>query len=271
MSVEELFGRTLGGKTAERRYIIKGESTGAAALAAMLSDAPTTYNGIARNTLSATITETDEEGTYEGRVPYGSSGRGNSLDVGDTRIQFSLSSTQTTITHSLNTEHKHPSGATDRGGAIGETPGGDISGTTIFTPTVDFTITKVVASSAVTSSYLANVIAVRDAPVNSTTFAHTDTDGRSISFAAGECLFLGMTNAALGDGNDELTFSFVGSANVTGFSVGSISGIAKDGWEHLWVYYRPDPDDTAKTTPLRAVEAYVEKVYERGSYGGLSL
>lgn len=273
MSVEELFGRTLGGNSAERRYIIKGESSQADALAALLADAPTTYNSIGRNTLGASVTETDEDGVYEGRVPYGGSS-GARLALGETRIEFNISSQQTQITHSLNTEHGHSiTGAvTDRKKAIGETADGTVEGTSILTPSVDFVIKKVVASSSVNSTLLDNIISVRtNSPVNNSAFSHADTDGRRVDLAAGEGLFLGMSNAALGDGTDELAFNFAASKNLTGISIGDMTGIAKDGWEYLWVYYRREADDTAKTVPLRPAEAYVEKVYGTGSWAGLGL
>lgn len=275
MAVQELFGRSLTEKTAELRYIIRDESTVADALDAMLAEAPATYNGIKRNATAASCSETDEDGTYEGRVPYGSSGGGGErLSVGDTRLQVDIASVQTPITHSLATVAAYAASgtATNRKGAIGETSDGDISGTTILTPEVSFSITKVVSSASLTSAFLTAVLAVRvQGPVNSTSFSHTDSDGRVISLAAGEGLFLGLSTSPGGDGTDELVFSFSASANLTGQTVGDITGIAKKGWEHLWVFYEPGEDATSKRTALRPAEAYVERIYPAGSWAGLGL
>ena len=57
----------------------------------------------------------------------------------------------------------------------------------------------------------------------------------------------------------------------TGISVGSITGIAKKGWEYLWVRYA-DVEDTASNTLVKQpVAAYVEKVYEEASFAGLGI
>ncbi len=61
------------------------------------------------------------------------------------------------------------------------------------------------------------------------------------------------------------------SPNRTGISVGPITGIAKKGWEYLWVRYA-DVEDTASNTLVKQpVAAYVEKVYEEASFAGLGI
>ncbi|MEO0513610.1 MAG: hypothetical protein AAF108_12090 [Planctomycetota bacterium] len=93
-------------------------------------------------------------------------------------------------------------------------------------------------------------------------------------FAAGEVLFLGATGARRGTGPDddwEITFRFAASPNVTGLSVGSINGIAKKGWEYLWVRYADQEDTSANTIVKRPVAAYVERVYDQGNFGGLGI
>lgn len=273
MAVNELFGITLGAKSAEVRYLITGESTPAAARTAMLAAAASTYNGINKNAAASSVTETDEAQSYEGRVVYGSSGGGTEeLQSGDTAIQFDITSEQTQISQSLSTvDTEYEDTVYDFGGLIGATQSGEYKGTTILTPAVNFTITKVVASSSVTSSFINGVVAVKNAPVNSSTFSHTDTAGRSVSLAAGECLFVGMSSASKGGDLDELVFTFAASANLTGVVVGALPGVDKKGWEHIWTYYAEQEDATNDTLVQKPAAVYVEKIYETGSFAGLGL
>jgi len=93
-------------------------------------------------------------------------------------------------------------------------------------------------------------------------------------FNEGEVLFLGASGSRRGTNADsdwEITFRFAASPNVTGLSVGSINGIAKKGWEYLWVRYADQEDTSANTIVKRPVAAYVERVYDEGNFGGLGI
>ena len=69
----------------------------------------------------------------------------------------------------------------------------------------------------------------------------------------------------------EITFKFAGSPNRTGITVGPITGIAKKGWEYLWVRYADAEDPASNTLVKQPVAAYVEKVYEDGSFSSLGI
>ena len=88
-------------------------------------------------------------------------------------------------------------------------------------------------------------------------------------------LFLGASGskrAQVGEEEDwEITYRFAGSPNVTGLSIGPISGISKKGWEYLWVRYADQEDTTAKALVKRPIAAYVERVYESGNFAALGL
>jgi len=69
----------------------------------------------------------------------------------------------------------------------------------------------------------------------------------------------------------EITFRFAASLNRTGISVGSITGIAKKGWEYLWVRYADVEDAGSNTLVKQPVAAYVEQVYEYGNFAALGI
>jgi len=71
------------------------------------------------------------------------------------------------------------------------------------------------------------------------------------------------------DGLWEITGQFAASPNVTGLSVGDITGIDKKGWEYLWVLYQDTEDTSAAALVKRPVAAYVERVYDSGNFGSL--
>ena len=89
--------------------------------------------------------------------------------------------------------------------------------------------------------------------------------------AAGECLFLGASGSKRGEEDWEITFRFAASPNRTGITVGDITGIAKKGWEYLWVRYADAEDAAAKALVKKPVAVYVEKVYEDGDFSGLGI
>jgi hypothetical protein len=86
-------------------------------------------------------------------------------------------------------------------------------------------------------------------------------------FAAGEVLFLGASGSKRGSNLWEITFRFAASPNVTGLTVGSITGIAKSGWDYLWVRYADAEDQNVLVKQPIAV--YVERMYESGNFAGL--
>lgn len=80
-------------------------------------------------------------------------------------------------------------------------------------------------------------------------------------FDAGELLFVGATGEIVTRGDPSLTFSFLASQNVTGLTIGQITGIAKEGHEYIWFLHKPDKDGTTGL-PVQSIRAaYVGKVY----------
>ena len=92
-------------------------------------------------------------------------------------------------------------------------------------------------------------------------------------FPAGQVLFRGGKGS--GSNKDpnliEITYAFDQSDDVTGQTIGEISGVAKAGWEYLWVQYRETDDTTAKDFARRPVAAYVERVYQPAAFSALGI
>ena len=90
-------------------------------------------------------------------------------------------------------------------------------------------------------------------------------------FSAGEVLFLGASGSKRGDDDWEISFRFAASENRSYITVGDITGVAKKGWEYMWVRYADAEDDEAKAIVKKPVAVYIEKVYEEGSFGAFGI
>jgi len=158
-----------------------------------------------------------------------------------------------------------PSGETppDFQGAIGVTDNG-VEGVDVTVPVYHFSETHYLDDAVVTPAYKGTLFSLTG-KVNSASFK---------GLAAGECLFLGAAGSkrgGSGGGDWEITFRFAGSPNVTGLSVGPITGISKKGWEYLWVRYAEVEDEGAQVLVKRPIAAYVERVYDTGNFAALGI
>ncbi len=95
------------------------------------------------------------------------------------------------------------------------------------------------------------------------------------SFQADECLFLGAAGGKeSATGPWTIDYKFAGSPNVSatpGLTVGSITGIAKKGWEYLWVYYVPTDNTNTNSLTTKANAAIVEQVYDSDDFNQLGI
>jgi hypothetical protein len=93
-------------------------------------------------------------------------------------------------------------------------------------------------------------------------------------FEAGEVLFLGCSGSQewdneKGSGPWSLSYRFVASKNVTGETIGSISGIEKKGHEYLWVRYEDSVSGSSLLKTPKAV--YVNRVYKEADFSALGI
>ena len=139
-----------------------------------------------------------------------------------------------------------------------------VEGVDITVPVFQFSETHYFTNDEVTPAYKGTLFSLTG-KVNAGAFK---------GFQAGEVLFLGASGARRGTDPDddwEITFRFAASPNASGISVGDISGISKRGWEYLWVRYADQEDTGSHAIVKRPVAAYVERVYDEGSFAGLGI
>ena len=56
-----------------------------------------------------------------------------------------------------------------------------------------------------------------------------------------------------------------------GLTVGSMTGIAKRGWDYLWIRYADVEDPDAKMLVKRPLSVYIEQVYPYTNFAGLGI
>jgi len=163
----------------------------------------------------------------------------------------------------LDFEKRFPSTATNMSGAIGVDSNG-VNGVDIVVPQLQWQETYDVPNTYVTSSWIRGVAAVTG----------TTNNASFRGFDAGEVLFMGCSGSQewddqKGRGPWSLSFRFVASKNVTGQTIGSITGIEKKGHEYLWVRYE---DAVSSNTLLKQPKAvYVSKVYKDSDFSALGI
>jgi hypothetical protein len=158
-------------------------------------------------------------------------------------------------------ETRYGSGAPNFGGAI-DVQDGVAQGCQIVIPSSKISVRARISSAYITSPIAySNIVTKLTGTVN----ASAEFGGE---YAAGELLFLGM----VGDitGKDPLvTFNFEGSPNLTGLTIGGISGIAKGGHQYLWTYFESAIESGISVRKPKAI--YVNTVYRSASWATLKI
>lgn len=217
------------------------------------STAPSTYKGLPRESLSAEPIGND---LWNGFVRY------TGIDS-DSEFTFDTGGGTTRITQSLTTVASYaPTGETapDFKGAIGVSED-RVEGVDITTPTFEFSETHRFTDAQVDQTYRLTLFNLTGG-VNNATWR---------GFAAGEVLFRGAQGSKRGNDLWTITYRFAASPNVTGQTIGTITGVAKNGWDYLWARYADFEDATAFALVKRPVAVYVERVYPRVSFASLGI
>jgi len=240
----------------ELLYLVKGTDNELLAAQAVRQNAPTTHQGLERGEIGLEpIGPTQWEATVQYHPPD------EELEEGESSYSFDTGGGTQHITQCKQTVQSYaPPGKTapDHKGAVGVTRD-SVEGCDVVVPVYRFSETHIIADEKVTATYRGRLF-------NLTGKTNSATWG---DFSAGEVLFLGASGSKRGKGDWEIAFNFAASPNKTGLTVGDITGIAKKGWEYLWVEYEESDDQTAKRLVKRPVAVHVETVYDEDDFAKL--
>lgn len=225
--------------------------------------APITYDGLVRKSITLKQLAPD---AFEGTVRFGGI---KWPEIGDMKWAFDTTGGTQHITQSLSTANKYPrSGETaaDYKGAIGVVDSNgsvNVDGCDIIIPKFTWTETWQMDPKLVPFNY---AMTLRDL-----TGCTNDTAFRG--FQPYEVVFTGARGSGSVKNPNvvELTYNFQADKNVTGKTIGDITGIAKNAWDYLWVQYVDEIDTTAKKLVKRPKAVYVERVYDSGDFSKLKI
>lgn len=239
--------------TRERLYRVHNTEDEEEVQDLLVAIAPNPYLGLVLTSIDA---QPLGGGEWEGTARY------TRWENQNQRTFSTLGGTQR-ITQALSSISSYaPSGmvAPDFNGAIGVSDD-RVEGVDIVVPTMEFTETAYKTPAQMTNSYIIDLFTLTGR-WNASTFRFC---------AAGECLFRGVSGSQRGDENWELTFNFAVSPNVTGLELGGITGIAKLGWDYLWVRYGDTEDGSAYQLVKRPTSVHVDRVSLPGNFSLLGL
>jgi len=256
------------GESAEIPYGVLGAEDEAAVRAAAESEIPATMDssGVTLALKSVELVEHLDVTTWRLRAKYRKSSWNwfSHLTPPDPRFSFDTSGGTQHITQSRETVNSYgPKKSDELGGAIGF-DGKTVQGCDIVVPVYNWAETHYFEDADITSAYK-QIIAGLTGKTNNASFK---------GFDEGEVLFLGATGSRQGDDDDdlwEITFRFAASPNETDLEVGDIAGIAKWGWEYLWVQYGDTEDAVANLLVKSPVAVYIERVYDAGDFSDLNI
>jgi len=268
-------------KRDEKRYQVRGTADGVAARNALRDNSPPTYGGHPRKAWDVDPVYVDAQNPgrclWEGVVRYGPAETERiEPEIGETLIRSrSGGGTEHMVVPIARRGAYGPAGDTaPEAHGIGDDGEGNVEGVDVKAPRYEFTVTKVFTNPATAPSD--DTLRALADTVNSAEFSVTDSrTGRTITCAAGECLFRGHeAGAARGDGGLEITYNFAvrpnrGEFTIPGTDITVTDG--KKGWDYLWCRYAQAEDDTAKRLYAKAIGAYVDQVYYETDFTTLGI
>lgn len=91
-------------------------------------------------------------------------------------------------------------------------------------------------------------------------------------FAAGELLFYGSVGDFRPGVDNEFDYAFIASKNATGLTIAqSITGVAKEGHDYLWIEFRGGKNGDDKWTRQKPVAVHVERIYQKTDFSLLGI
>ena len=237
------------------RYVIKDTDDHEEALSGLEAAAPILFDGLPR--LKYKVVPVGPKLWY-GEAQYNYPTR---QETGIKLYQFDTGGGTQHITQSLQTVQRYGRPgyiAPNFQGAIAVSQN-SVDGVDIVVPVYNFSEVNYESNSQVTAAYK-QALFLLTGRVN---------NGSWNGYAAGEVLFLGAAGSMRAGGDWEITYRFAASPNLSNLVIGDITGIAKKGWEYLWVQYLDEEDAGAKSMIKRPWSVHIEQVYPYGDFSVL--
>jgi hypothetical protein len=240
-------------------WIVLGSRDDLLVKALVRATTPAVYDGLVLQNVA--VKETAPE-AWECQAKYGVR---KPPKENEYKFAFDTTGGRQKITQSFETIHKYaPVGKTaaDHQGAIGVTDH-NVEGCEVVVPKFSWSETWQLPIADYGWAYSQTLKAITGR-VNAASFR---------GFSAGQVLFHGGKGSASSKDPTliEITYSFEQSDDVKSQTIGEIAGVAKAGWQYLWVHYQETDDQEAKKYVHRPDAVYVERVYEAAEFSALGI
>lgn len=187
-------------------------------------------------------------------IPYGPR---ESQQAGSMTLSFDTQGGTVHIKNSRSTVASYPAGAApDFKQAIG-VHDDEVDGCDIIIPALKLSVSYKHPLGAISLARI-KLLALATGTVNSDTF---------LTFPPGSVLFLGASGSEGTTSETEVTYHFACSEEANGLTIGTVTGITKQGHDYLWVSFTDDVDGGRAIKRPQFV--YVERVYKRASLSGI--
>lgn len=266
-TIHEIFNSRVGteGPDSNRtlRYAVLGTEDDLAVDALVVATAPSVYNGLALDSFDK---DTPGGGVWFVEVEYRKVERLARPEAGDDLFNFDTTGGTRHITQSLETVDVKYVGADqpDFKGAINVTSDA-VEGVDIDDRMFSFNIERYIADSVLTNAYLA-ALYNQTGTTNNAPWK-INIRGKTFNFKKREALFKGATGGLRGEEDWRIDLKFAAIPNITGRTIGTMTGIDKKGWEYLWVRYQDI--EGANQLVKQPKSVHVERVYPESNFVNL--
>lgn len=255
----EMWGGSLSRERAERVWLVTGATDKADAGTEAETESGASYEGLPYDKTRIEEVPPDES-TFKVTVKYGIADTRGPKVAGDEMTKFSTTGEKTKVKSSITTTDSVAGDgetAFDFGGAIGVQENGRIDGVDIVVPSLSMVLTRVMANTDVTASFVDTLFSLTGSVNSASCVIYGKT------FAAGEVLFQGAEGNQRGNDDWEITFKFSCSPNDSTYNPGPnfTDTLDKKGWDYVWWYPGTREDSTNSKTVSKPVAAYAEQVY----------
>lgn len=230
--------------------------------AAALAVVPASYAGYSFSSLAL---RPNGWNTYLATARYTQRPRPDTSGATPPDFAFEITSQQVKIVASLAViSSGQASGKTipDNGNLIGVQPDGKIDGVEVPQMVYTFSESHWLAPAAITTAYKVTCASV----VGSVNFGAAFK-----GFAAGEVLCTGISGTQRGLEQWQLRFAFGVLPNVSGLTVGPVSGIAKAGWDFIEWFSEEKENTTNKRMERELLGYRVHRVLRTGNFASLGI
>lgn len=259
-----LGGERRGGESKSLRdvYRIRGAEDDDSAEDALLNELSPSVNGLLFKNHGIRLVS---PGVHEGWAEYTPAGElPVQLTPEDAEVWEVEGDSETiTVTHATEVAWWDSSGSqslpSPARGAINLGQDGVIDGVQVTVGIARVTNRRVIYAAQATSTYLDTLISAQNS-VNNATWR-----GR----AAGEVMFNKFRTVTRANGDVELVRNWTIRKNQTGLIFGDITGVSKDGHDHVWVHARDFKDTVTKTIQRKPLYVVVDRPFPRINFAVL--